>query len=429
MSPGNRRPKGGKRRQQSRDDDRFAGLDIPAERPPPVDMFGRPVSAEAIAEYESSSDESEEEIEMLAPEPLSEQEDVYGDATSDTLALVNLPWKKVSAQDIFALVGRALGARARDLKRVTVYLSNWGRAHPEQPPAPPEDVDEEVQIALWRRHEREEMKRYFAILSFEEGTGAGEYAYGELQGCEVETTGSFFDVSYVVGQTFDGFEVRDAAESAPDDWEPPDMQADFLSKTKPDDEWDGNPKERQNAIDLIWSNLDGEIDDRIVAQIMGSGSEDETHLTREDVQDTLDMLNEEEDGSDFNISSDDDSESEKEIEVTFQQSTSIPQEAGERQSAKKAKKEAEKRTEADEETIRDVVKDPRFAALFSKPGYGIDSADPKFKRTKEMETFMNEVSRKQHSRKTEEKLEKETSEKVNIESTVERIKKRAQNKK
>ena len=424
----NRKSKKSNKKTESRSDSRFAGLEIPAEKAPPVDMFGRPISPDSFAKYESSSDESESEIEMLVPEPMSEQEDVYGDQTSDTLAIVNLPWKKITAKDIFSIVSKVIGEKASYLKNVTVYLSNYGKEHPEQVEEPPEDIDEEVQIAMWRKKEKEEMKRYFAILYFEEGSGAGEYAYKELQNCEVETTGSFFDVSYVVGQTFENFEVRDSADSIPDNWELPDMESDFLNKTKPEDDWDANPKERQNAIDLIWSNLDGDIDDRIVAQIMGSGSEDETHLSREDMQDTINVLNEEEEQDDFNISSDEESDSDKEIEVTFKQNLNIKQEPNEKPISKKAKKEAEKRPEADAETIKDVVQDPRFASLFNKPGYGIDSADPKFKRTKEMETFMNEVSKKQHQ-KTDDIKEQQTNTKTNIESTVDRIKKRAQNQK
>ena len=38
-------------------DSRFAGLEKPIEKAPPVDMFGRPISADAFDKYESSSDD------------------------------------------------------------------------------------------------------------------------------------------------------------------------------------------------------------------------------------------------------------------------------------------------------------------------------------------------------------------------------------
>ena len=90
---------------------------------------------------------------------------------------------------------------------------------------------------------------------------------------------------------------------------------------------------------------------------------------------------------------------------------------------RRQKMEEGKRKEADAETIKEVMQDERFAELFGKQGYGINVADAKFKRTPEMEAFMNEVAKRQT--KTDDVKEPVENKKNEIESTVDRIRRRA----
>ncbi|KAH0789928.1 Pre-rRNA-processing protein ESF1 [Histomonas meleagridis] len=392
-------------------------------------MYGRPVSPEAFEKYESSSDE-DEDIESLIPKealPLTESDsEVYGTETSNRLAIIDLPWKKITATDIFAIISKVLEDRSNELLSVTVYVSKYGQEHPEEPEGPPQNVDEEIQIAIWRRKEKENLKRHFAICCFE-STNCSELAYKLLQQNEIETTGNVFNVSYVsTDEDFTTFPIRDEATSYPDNWEMPNISSDFLNKTKPDEDWDSNPRERTEAIEAIWENPD----DEVAAQlILGSGSEDERPLSRADLQSTLDALNEEEEvNSEFDISNESDeteNESEKEVEVTFEHTLPQNLEASTKAAKlmKKQKKEEMKRKEADLDTINEYVDDERFKEFFGKQGYGINVADAKFKRTPEMEKFMDVVSRR--STKTDDIKERAEEIQNEIESTVDRIRRRA----
>ncbi|OHT11549.1 hypothetical protein TRFO_19004 [Tritrichomonas foetus] len=411
-------------------DDRFAEFEKP-EKKPPVDMYGRPISPTAFEKYESSSDD---EIEMLIPEdalPSSDDEvdhNVYDSTIYRRLAVVQQPWESVSAQDIYQIMYSCLEDHHEDLISVIVYLSKYGQENPEVEAPPPTD-NEDIETARWRKRMMNNMKRYFAICEFKDKNIANT-VYSLLDSTDISDTGSKLDVQFVADDiAFDDFPVRDEAHNPVENWNPPEILCPYLNKTKNKDDWDSAPNDRKNAFKAIWDNLSSDDDGVAASLIIGSGSEDEERPTRDSLLDTISAIANEEEEEEIES----DSEKAEELNVHFTQDANlVAGSAQEKEESKFSKKKNKKANEMkvinEDETIKEVMEDDRFKELFAKPGYGINTADPNFKRTPMMEKFMGEVSRKHME--TNEETEKnnsqqETSTSGKMESTVERLRKRA----
>jgi hypothetical protein len=303
------------------------------------------------------------------------------------LALSNLPWQKFTAQDIFSILYRALGDQCSDLRSVTVYISKYGESHPPEDIEPPPDgLDEEAQTAIWRRREMSDMKRHFAIATLADPNTA-DSLYSGLSGCEIESSGSYFDLSSVPDSLdFTGFTIRDEATSNAENWEMPNVDAPWMNRSKPTEEWDEQPEERRLALAAIWE--EGSSENEIAASILlGSGSEDEELPNREDLVGVIRALEEEEEDRD-------EEKRGEELEVDFVSKPAVEKVGEVIKRKKKGKKEGREEAELNEGEIRGIVEDERFADLFERPGFGVDTADPKFKRTPAMEKFMEEVAKK-----------------------------------
>jgi hypothetical protein len=372
-------------------DARFAELFAEGKRPP-VDMFGHPISPTALENYVSSSDE---ENAPLPPEALPSSSDSDELRTSDAnsrIALSNLPWRCFTAADLFALLSRALAEKSEELLTVTVYVSLFGQEHPagEDDP-PPDGLDEETRNAIWRRKEKMEMKRHFAIAMFASGETADQL-YQALNGCEIEDSGSYFDLASVPeDMSFAEFPVRDTASSIREDWTMPVVESPWMNKSKPTEQWDDPKSDRLRAIQAIWDAEDSTDNEVAVSLLIASSSEAEDRPTREELLDLLEG-EEEEEGS----------ETDKEdIDVKFVPTAPEPPKPSESEEppADRKKSRKERRKEAveqapDEEAVKEILEDERFADMFAKPGYGINAADPKFKRSPVMDKFMAEVAKK-----------------------------------
>lgn len=382
-------------------DARFAEL-LESGKRPPVDMFGRPVSPDALDKYESSSDEPDPADDIPeAAQPLTDSDNETPTTSENTarFALQGLSWSKLTARDLFGILSKVCEDKSKDLVRVTVYHSKWGEEHPASAAdLPPDDVDEGARNAIWRRREKEEMKRYFAIAEFADAKIAGAVA-DSIKGCEIEDSGNYFDPLVVPDDTdLSGLRVRDVCESINEEWEMPIVDAPENNSSKPKEEWDGTPDERKRAIAAAWAA--GSSEDEIVSSILiasSSGSETEERVKREDLGELVGFLEEEEeedqgedsDGMTLDVEFVDEHgaapEEEEEKEVD---------EAKEKRRKRKEKKKERKAQEVDEGTVDEVLADPRFADLYQKPGYGVNAADPKFKRSSAMEKFMSESAKR-----------------------------------
>lgn len=408
-------------------DDRFADFTKP-EKKPPVDMFGRPVSPDALENYQSSSDD---EPEMLIPSdvlPSDDEEPNYSNKINRRMAVVNQPWKDIKAQDIFQYFYLNMGDNKDDLLSVKVFLSQYGQEHPQKEAPPPTD-NEEFEIALWRKRNKDDLKRYFAVCEFRDAKSA-DNLYEALKNVGIsDDEGSFFDLQFLNDETWkevSSFPVRDEAHEYVKDWNPPEVYDQFLTSTKNNDTWDSAPPERVNSIKNIWKAIEDDLEAEITEPtIFGSGSEEDEKLSRNDVK----FLFEEEDQYES------ESEENADLKVDFVQEENEASEKNDENQVKnkKNKKKSKEttnineiKTENEEDTIKSVMEDDRFKDLFALPGYGIDTSDPNFKRTELMDKFMNEVTKKHMEANSVSDKEKSKGEASSgIESTVERLRRRS----
>lgn len=412
-------------------DSRFEDFTKP-EKTPPVDMYGRPISQDALENYVSSSDD---EVDMKIPEdalPSSGENDIYSDKITPIIAVVNQPWKQIRAQDIFQYFFMNMEDHGDDLLSVKVVLSRYGQENPETEAPPPTD-SEEIETARWRAREENEQKRYFAICEFKDAESA-DSLYKNISNVELsEEKGGFFDLQFISSDDFDiikSFPLRDEAHEPVPDWDRPEIYCKFLTNTKNNDKWDSAPQDRVEAFDRIWEATDDEFTNEqdAISKLLGSGSEGEQGPTREDLEGTIAELHKEEE-EDMNES---ESEENEQFEVTFVEKNEEPEKTDEsKEKVKKHKKKSESvsipQNENVEDAIKDVMEDDRFNEFFAKPGYGIDTTDPSFKRTELNEKFMNELSKKhiEANKNTDKKKKQEEHESDLLKSTVEELKRRA----
>lgn len=429
-------------------DERFGAL-LEEDKKPPVDMFGRPISENAFDNYESSSDEDVELeaknlIGNLTFQEFEKQEAQLPVATEPfkIIAIKKLNWEKLSATDIFGIISKLLEERASDLKKVTVYWSKLSETLPKEYIPPTDAADEDTLIAFWRKAEQEKSLRSFAIVNFSTTTTA-EIAYNVLIHNEVGDTGAYFDCD-VVPDDIDltGLKIRSEATDIPEDWTLPDLMEDWVNKSKPKEEWDSNSTERKKMIQDAWDIVDNIIDDEenedaknIEYQLLASSSsEDESKPNREHFSELIKHL---EQGSSEGSESEEQS-TEDDIDVKFAQDVNEDEEKDALEDIKKSMIKSKKSKKTGEEpesaqpdasTIDSVLADDRFSDIFAKPGYGIDTSDSKFKATPAMDKYLTDLAKKHAD--SSDVVDKSESKKPALESTVERIRRRAkeQNKK
>lgn len=413
-------------------DDRFADFNKP-EKKPPVDMYGKlTISQEEFSNYISSSDD---EPEMLIPEdalPSKNDNDVYSDQISSRMALINQPWKQITAQDIFQYFYLNMDDKD-DLLSVRVVLSRYGQEHPETEAPPPTD-NEEIETALWRSREESDFKRYFAICEFKDAQSA-DFLYKKMSGVEIsDEKGGFFDLQFMGDEEYEivkSFPVRDEATNKIDDWDPPEVYCKFLTNTKNTDTWDSAPADRVAAHEKIWSiegdDFENEADDACKI-LIGTGSEDEERPTREGLEEMIREANKEEEEEITETESDENGFDVKFVEEKKENDLQSENKDKKKKHKKKSTDEiGVPQNEKNEETVKDLMDDDRFKEFYARPGYGFNTADSSFKRTDIMEKFMDEVSKKHmeanrdsHKDKTQEEHESDL-----LKSTAERLKQRA----
>ena len=375
-------------------DARFAEL-LEAGKRPPVDMFGRPVSPDAFDKYVSSSDEpdpADDIPEAAQPMTDSDTEVVRTSEQTSRIALTNMSWNKLTARDIFGILWKVCEDKCHELVRVTVYHSKWGEEHPaDASELPPDDADEGARNAIWRRREKEDMKRYFAVAEFANPEIA-DAVFRSLDGCEIEDSGNYFEPMVVSDDTdLSGLRVRDTCESLNEDWEMPIVDAPQNNSSKPKEEWDGTPDERKRAIAAAWAA--GSSEDEIVSSILiasSSGSETEERVKREDLGELVGFLEEEEEED----KSEDSDGMTLDVEFVDDHVPAVEEVEVDEEKEQRRKRKEKKEKEVDEGTVDQVLADPRFADLYQKPGYGVNAADPKFKRSAAMEKFMAESAKR-----------------------------------
>jgi hypothetical protein len=264
----------------------------------------------------SSSDESsseEDELEEEADgngraEPLEDQ--VPTGEVSSRIAVVNLDWDNIRAEDLMAVFSSFVPAPGRLLK-VTIYPSEFGRERMEReemegPPkeifattgAKNEDLDDEgdeseddeeikrsilkpdkgdeFDSGMLRRYQLERLRYFYAVLSFSSSTAA-KVVYDAVDGTEYLSTANFFDLRFVPDETdFTSDKPREECKKIPEGYKPTDFVTDALQHSKVKLTWDAEDGSRKEAQARAFRGGRKEIDENDLKAYLGSdSSEDE----------------------------------------------------------------------------------------------------------------------------------------------------------
>lgn len=268
---------------------------------------------------ESSSDEEDdkedgdkEDTVDLAEEfefPDKQQAEVPMGEVTDRIAVVNLDWDNIRAEDLMAVFSSFVPTGGRVLK-VSVYPSEFGkeRMEKEETEGPPreifassgkkddgdeEEVDsdeeeekikqsmlkndegEEFNSTELRRYQLERLRYFYAILTFSNREVA-KHVYDSVDGAEYLSSANFFDLRFVPEDTdFSDDRPRDECERIPDGYKPNDFVTDALQHSKVKLTWDADDKSRKDAQARAFKGSRDEVDENDLKAYLASDSSDD----------------------------------------------------------------------------------------------------------------------------------------------------------
>lgn len=270
-----------------------------------------------------SSSESEDEDEA---EEAEGEDNQYPDQRGETvpmgevtsrIAVVNLDWDNIRAQDLMAVFSSFAPTGARILK-VSVYPSEFGRERMEREEmeGPPkeifasekadkheefdsensesgdddededdeekikesmlkEDAGEEFNSAHLRRYQLERLRYYYAILTCS-SKEAAKVIYDAVDGAEYLTSANFFDLRFVPDDTDFADDIpRDECDRLPDGYKPNDFVTDALQHSKVKLTWDADDNTRKQAQAKAFRGARKDIDENDLKAYLGSDSSDD----------------------------------------------------------------------------------------------------------------------------------------------------------
>ncbi|RMD45046.1 hypothetical protein DV735_g94, partial [Chaetothyriales sp. CBS 134920] len=272
-----------------------------------------------LSEDENAEIDVENEAE-LAPGTTSQVPE--GDVTH-RLAVVNLDWDNIRAQDLMAVFSSPgfLPQTGRLLK-VAIYPSEFGkermaREELEGPPAEifakagkskqdddlsddasesdgkddddeeaikqsmlaPDDGTTDFDSTALRAYQLERLRYFYAILTFSSAAVA-KHIYDTVDGTEYLSTANFFDLRFVPDDTsFDGDVPREECETLESGYKPTEFVTDALQHSKVKLTWDAEDGGRKEAKERAFGGGRKEIDENDLKAYLGtdssSASEDE----------------------------------------------------------------------------------------------------------------------------------------------------------
>lgn len=266
---------------------------------------------------ESSSDEEDEEEEedneAEAAEvdfPDKQQLDVpLGDVTN-RIAVVNLDWDNIRAEDLMAVFSSF--TTSGRIKSVTIYPSEFGkeRMEREEMEGPPKEIfaskadsededdyeehedSEEEEEAIkksilkedegaefnttqLRQYQLERLRYFYAIIEFS-SKEAAKQVYDAVDGTEYLTSANFFDLRFVPDDTdFSDDKPREQCDRMPDGYKPTDFVTDALQHSKVKLTWDADDKARKDAQAKAFKGGRREIEENDLKAYLASDTSDD----------------------------------------------------------------------------------------------------------------------------------------------------------
>jgi hypothetical protein len=262
---------------------------------------------------ESSSEEEEDEDIIIDERSLAAQldgeEEVPMGEASSRLAVVNLDWDNIRAEDLVAVFSSFLPAASRLLK-VTIYPSEFGkeRMEREEIEGPPEEIfasmedrredsesesqsqgdedeikksivkpdgGEEFNSAKLRHYQLERLRYFYAVLTFS-SSSAAKAIYDAIDGTEYLSTANFFDLRFIPDETdFSSDKPREECEKIPDGYKPNEFVTDALQHSKVKLTWDAEDVSRKEAQARAFRGGRQEIDENDLKAYLGTDNSDD----------------------------------------------------------------------------------------------------------------------------------------------------------
>lgn len=270
-------------------------------------------------ESSSEEEEVEEDEDEQAQFPDKQQPDVPTGDVTNRIAVVNLDWDNIRAEDLMTVFSSFLPPGARVLN-VTVYPSEFGRERmeKEEVEGPPKEIfasskksskrdgsdaeeidseeeEEEIKKSILkadngeefnstqlRRYQLDRLRYYYAIIKFSSKDTA-KHVYDLIDGAEYLSSANFFDLRFVPDDTdFSDDKPRDECSRIPDDYKPTEFVTDALQHSKVKLTWDADDKSRKEAQARAFRGSHADIDENDLKAYIGSDSSGDESEDNED---------------------------------------------------------------------------------------------------------------------------------------------------
>ncbi|CAN8002512.1 unnamed protein product [Ixodes hexagonus] len=254
---------------------------------------------ETSSDEDDSGDESGEESEPDVGWGELDRDAPKGDDVTRRLALCNLDWDKLKAQDLFVLLHSFLPPGGA-VRSVNIYPSAFGKERMAQESvsgpsglveaAPKKKTGagrgdqanggERFDREALRKYQLDRLRYYYAVADCDSPDTA-DHLYRELDGREYETSGTCLDLRFIPDDmTFDD-EPSSVADSLPDPstYTPISFVTSALQSVNVELTWDeGNPR-RSQAIQRAFQGDGDTVGDDLRVYLASSSSEDDDEET------------------------------------------------------------------------------------------------------------------------------------------------------
>ncbi|KAI2730886.1 hypothetical protein DTO027I6_676 [Penicillium roqueforti] len=271
------------------------------------------------SEEESSDEEEDEADEDVIEFPDEQRSDVPLGEVTDRIAVVNLDWENIRAEDLMAVFSSFLPSGGRVLN-ATVYPSEFGkeRMEREEVEGPPKEIfasgkkkntsqeseeeeldsdeeEEEIKKSMLkaddgeefnstqlRRYQLDRLRYYYAIIKFS-SKDVAKHVYDLVDGVEYLSSANFFDLRFVPEDTdFSDDKSRDECSRIPDGYKPTEFVTDALQHSKVKLTWDADDKTRKEAQARAFRGSRQDIDENDLKAYLGSDSSENEESDDED---------------------------------------------------------------------------------------------------------------------------------------------------
>jgi len=288
------------------------------------------------SEEESSSDEEDEEEGDADEDDADTQAEVPLGEVSSRIAVVNLDWDNIRAQDIMAVAKSFVDADGR-IESVAIYPSEYGKEklEREELEGPPKEIfhvpalkqqtasdvdsqesaaedDEEDEVAIksriqsqntsqgeefnpaqLRKYQLDRLKYFYAVVTCTSSDTA-QSIYTNLDGREYLSSANFFDLRFIPEEvSFEADKPRETCKALPQGYKPNEFVTEALTHSKVKLTWDAEDTARKEVQKRAFSRAELEEED-LKAYIGGdstSESEAEPITTNKDDKTQADKTN------------------------------------------------------------------------------------------------------------------------------------------